>query len=80
MISFKINDEPLPLSEAFPYLGRMIAYNNSGWPAVFHNLKKAWIRQRAILRVLKKTGSMVRVRGIMYKALAQTVLLCSRES
>ena len=28
-VSFQINTEALPLSDAFPYLGRMIAYNNS---------------------------------------------------
>ena len=40
-VSFQINAETLPPSEAFPYLGRTITYNNSNWEAVYQNLRKA---------------------------------------
>ena len=40
-VLFRINANTLPILEAFPYLGRTIAYNNSDWPEVFQNLKKA---------------------------------------
>ena len=33
-VSFQINVETLPPSEAFTYIGRTIAYNNSDWEAV----------------------------------------------
>ena len=41
-VLFQINVETLPLSEAFPYLGRAIAYNNSDLAAVYQNLWKYW--------------------------------------
>ena len=38
---FQNNAEALPLSEAFPCLGRKITYNNSDWAVVYQNLRKA---------------------------------------
>ena len=58
----------------------MIDYNNSDWPAVYQNLKKARMRWGIITRVLAETGAMVQARGIMYKAVAQSVLLCGSDS
>ena len=41
MVSFQINVEALTPSYAFPYLRRTIAFNNSNFPEVYHNLNKA---------------------------------------
>ena len=65
---FQINTKTLPSSEAFPYLGRTIAYNNINWEEVCLNLKKVWMRWAMISRVLERTGATVRSQGAMYKA------------
>ena len=62
-----MNKYNLSPSEAFPYLGQKIAYNNSNCPEVYQNLNKARRRLEMIARVLTKTGAMVRARGLMYK-------------
>ena len=74
-VSFHINVEVLPPPEALPYLGQMIAYNNSNWSSVYQNPKKAQRRWVMITKVLSKTGAMVRARGMMYKAVDQSVIL-----
>ena len=51
-VSLYINEETLPPLEAFPYLGRIIAYNNSDWAAVYLNLRKSQRRWGMIERVL----------------------------
>ena len=78
--SLQINSEALPLPEAFPYLGRMIAYNKRYWPAVYQNLKKARRRWGMIVRVLVNTGATVRACGMMYKAVYQLVIIYGSES
>ena len=77
MVSFQMNAETLPPSEAFLYLGRIIVYNNSDWVVVYQNLRKARMRWIMILRVLERTGATVRAQGSMYKAVAQLVILYS---
>ena len=42
-VSIWINDEPLDLVDALPYLGHTITYINSNWVAVYHYLCKAEI-------------------------------------
>ena len=51
-VLFQINSETLPSSEAFPYLGRTIAYNKSDWVEVYQNLQKAQRRWVMVSRVL----------------------------
>ena len=80
MVSFQINADPLSLSEAFPYLGRKIAYKNSDWLALFQNLKKLRRGWGMIERVLTKTGSTMWDRGMMYKAVEQSVLMYDSDS
>ena len=65
--------------EALPYLGQKISYNKSDWPAVNKNLRKAQRQWGMIERVLAKTEAMVRDRGMMYKAVEQSVLLYDSE-
>ena len=66
--------------DAFPYLGRTIAYNISNWVAVYHNLKKAKQRWWVISKVMAKTGAMVQDYGMIYKSADQKVLLFGSES
>ena len=80
MVYFQINAEALPPSEALPYLGRKIFYNNSDWAAVYQNLRKAWRRWEMVVRVLENIGATSQARGEMYKAVEQLVLLYDRES
>ena len=80
MVSLQINVDTLSTLYAFPYLKRMIAYKNSDWPEVFHNLRKAQIRWGIISKVLIKTGETVRSRGMIRRSVAQTVMLQDRES
>ena len=75
MVSFQINVEDLPPSEALLYLGQTITYKKSDWPEVYQNLKKARRWWGMIARVLAKTGATVRVYGMMYKAVDQLVIL-----
>ena len=71
---FQINADNLPPLEAFPYLGRTIAYNNSDWSVVYQNLKKVHSWWGIITRVLVDTVAAVRDRGVVYKAAAQLLL------
>ena len=61
--------------EAFPYLGRKNAYNNSDWTAIYQNLRKSRRRWGMTLKVMDKTGETVRAQGMMYKVVAQSVIL-----
>ena len=63
MVSFQINTEDLPLLEAFPYVGRKNAYNNSNWLELYQNLRKARRRCGMIERVMEKTVATVQARG-----------------
>ena len=76
----QINEEALLPSEAFPYLGRMIAYNNIDWMAVYQNLREARRWWGMIVRVLTKTGAMVQDRGMIYKAVSQFAFFYGSES
>ena len=72
--------DTLTLSEPFPYLGRMIAYNNSNWVAVYLNLQKYQKRWTMLARVIERPVAAVRDWGEMYKTLAQSVLLYCNKS
>ena len=74
-ISFHINSKNIPPSEAFPYLGWKIAYNNINWSAVYLNLRKYSRQWDMIARVLERTVSTVQSQGEMEKLVAQSKLL-----
>ena len=74
-VPIQVNVEPLEPEYTFPYLDCTITYNNSDWATVYHNLWKARQRWGMISNVLTKTGAMVRARGMLYKVVAQTVIL-----
>ena len=67
-------DSPEP-EDAFPHLCRTIAYNNSIWAAVYHNLRKAWQRWVMISKVMNNMGATVQVCEVLYKVVAHMVLL-----
>ena len=79
-VSFQINAETIPLLEAFSYLGRTIDYNKSDWAAVYQNLRKGQMRWGMVERVLERTGATVRSQGVIYKAVAHSVILYGDES
>ena len=72
---FQINADSLPPLEAFPYLARMIAYDNRNCPVVYYNSEKLRRRWGMIIWGLEKMGATVQARGMMYKAVDQSVLL-----
>ena len=39
-LAISVNAEHLDPVVAFPYLGRTVAYNNSGWADLYQNLRK----------------------------------------
>ena len=61
--------------EAFPYLGRMIAYNNSDSAAVYLNLRKTRKQWVIVAMAIESMGAMIWARVAMYKAVTQSVLL-----
>ena len=79
-VVINVNGTPLEKVGTFVYLGRPIAYNNSDWPAIHRNLKRAQQRWGMVSRVLERTGASPRVRGMFYKAVVQAVLLYGCES
>ena len=74
------NGTPLEKVTAFCYLGRIVAGNNSDWPAVYKNLQKAKAKWALISRPLLKTGVAPRFVGMFYKAIVQAVLLYGCET
>ena len=79
-VTLRINQEPLDSVSTFVYLGRTIAFNNSDWPALCRNLKRAQQRWGMVARVLEKTGASKKTRGTFYKAVVQSVLLYGSET
>ena len=76
---FQINVDALTPPEAFPYLDRTIAYNNSDWSEVCQNLRKVRRRWGVIaIKLVKKRASMW-AQGMIYKTVDQSVLLYKRE-
>ena len=65
--------------EAFPYLGRTIAYINSNWAAVYQNMQKSQRRWGMLVMVLEMMRATLQAQGAMYKAVTQSVLLYGSE-
>ena len=72
--------EPLEPAYTFPYLVLTTVYNNSHCEDMHHNLRKDWRCWGVIFKVSTKRGAMVWAHGMLYKAVAQTVLLYGSES
>ena len=70
-----VNADPLEPTIYFTYLGCTVAYNNSNWDYLYHNLRKAQSQWGVVEKVVTKTGSTVRAWGVIYKSVVCTVLL-----
>ena len=75
-----MNIEPLDLAAAFTYMGRTLAYKSSDWDFLYQNLWKARRWWRMLGKVVNKSGATVRVRGMFYKTVVQSVLFYGRDS
>ena len=74
-MDIKVNLNPLEATILLSYLGLTITYNNSGWAALYSNLRKAYRRWGAVVKVLENTGAPIKAHAMMYKAVVQAVLL-----
>ena len=79
-VVFTINGQQLDRVGEFNYLGRLMLWNNSDWPAMYRNIKKARQQWGKIVRVLKQEGATVRAFGRFYTAIVQSVLLYGVET
>jgi hypothetical protein len=75
-----VYNETLAKVSYFRYLGRILSFNNSDWPALYHNLKKAQQRWGMVTRLLARDGASARARGHFYVAIVQAVLLYGCET
>ena len=74
-VNIKVNMDPLDSASTFPYLGFTIAYNNSDWVALYHNLSKAQRCWVMMLGVMMKACTAVHSRSMFCKAVVQAVLI-----
>ena len=74
--AFETYGEPLEITTAFRYLGRVLTAGDDDWIAVVGNLGKVRKSWGQLLRILSREGADQKVLGIFYKAVAQAVLLC----
>ena len=79
-VEFTLNGVPLTKVTQFLYLGRPLAYNNSDWPALYRNLKKARVKWGMLSRLLERNGVPPKARGMFYQAVVQSVLLYGCET
>ena len=79
-----VPDNTIHLSHIYwrPYItfGVQFPIQTAIWTAVYQNLKKAQRWWGMVARVLAKTGATVQYRGVIYKALDQSVLMYGSES
>jgi hypothetical protein len=75
----QLQEATLPTVFTFTYLGRVMAANNSSWPALYKNLCKAQGKWALISHPLLKIGVSPRYVGYFYKATVQSVLLYGSE-
>lgn len=79
-VNIQVLGNDLERVTTFKYLGRVLAANNSDWPALFANINKARGKWALISRPLLRTGVSTRVIGMFYKAIVQSVLLYGSET
>ena len=70
-----MNADPLEPSTAFPFLVRIVSYNNSYWESMYQNLWKARRQWGVVGKVVTNMGATVWVCGVFYKSIVQSVLL-----
>ena len=79
-VTFMLNNELLEKVDVFRYLGRLLSYNNSDWPTLYYNLKKAQQRWAMVARILVRDGASRRAMGMFYKGIVQAILLYGCET
>ena len=77
---FTINEQPLENVQTFPYLGRILSYNNRDTLAMRHNLQKARAKWAMIRRLLARDKATPQISAIFYRAIVETVLLYGSET
>ena len=55
-VLIRVNEDPLELAVAFPYLGCTVSYNNSNWASLYKNLQKSWRKWGMVGNLVTKTG------------------------
>ena len=60
-----MDSELLDLVADFLYLVYTVAYNNSYWASLYHNICKAYRRWAMVGKVIFKTGAMMQVLGML---------------
>jgi hypothetical protein len=75
-----IGGVPIGSVRMFNYLGRILSANDSDWPSILTQLKKARARWGSLSRILIRDGATPRISGFFYKAVTQAVLLYGCES
>jgi hypothetical protein len=78
--TFQVYQDNLAKVNYFRYLGRILFFNNSDWPALYHNLRKAQTRWGMVARLLARDGASAKARGQFYVAITQAVLLYGCET
>jgi len=78
--TFTVQGSTLDNVDTFLYLGRVIACDDTDWPAVQKNLSKARKRWAQFSRLLRREGANPRVSGLFYKAAVMSVLLYGSET
>ena len=78
--SFTAYGTPLVPVTDFSYLGRVFLADNDDWPAVAHNLHKAWQKWERCMRVLIREGEDARPLEHIYLAVVQLVLFYGSET
>ena len=66
-----MNANPLEPAADFLHFVHTVAFNNSYWVALYHNLWKAQSQWGVVTKVLTKTGATVRVRVMLCKVMLQ---------
>lgn len=77
---FSARGVPLTRVSTFKYLGRILSEDNTDWPAVLKNVKKARAKWAMVRKVLVRDQASPRVSGYFYKAVVQSVLLYGSET
>ena len=78
-MAIRVNLEPLESTTAFPYLGRMVTFNNSDCSSLYINLRKAQRQWGVVAEVLGNTGVLVKAQAMMCKAVVQELILYGSE-
>ena len=65
---------------SFKYLERVISAANDEYPSVVGNLAKAWVVWHRLARILSREEAAMRVSGLLFKYVVQSVMLFGAET